>query len=74
MYRSKSYSDIQPFPPDWLDSFDVETLERLAIMTIDGGLSDSEALTMLVLTEADNSIQTARGEKGMESSGGAAVK
>jgi len=54
--------------------FDVETLERLAIMTIDGGLTDSEALTMLVLTEADNSIQTARGEKGMESSGGAAVK
>jgi hypothetical protein len=44
---SKSDPDIKPFPPDWLELFDVETLERLAIMTIDGGLTDSEALTML---------------------------
>lgn len=36
--------DIQPFPADWLELFDVETLERLAIMTIDGGLTDSGAL------------------------------
>lgn len=47
MSRSESDPDIKPFPPDWLELFDVETLERLAIMTIDGGLTDSEALTML---------------------------
>lgn len=45
--RKKEHQDTQPFPPDWLELFDVETLERLAIMTIDGGLTDSEALTML---------------------------
>jgi|GEM_PF-6530064 len=44
---SKPDPDTQPFPPDWLELFDVETLERLAIMTVDGGLTDSEALTML---------------------------
>ena len=46
MYRSKQ-PDVQPFPPDWLEIFDAETLERLAIMTVDGGLTDSEALTIL---------------------------
>lgn len=36
--------NLEPFPLDWLERFDEETLERLAIMTVDGGLSDAEAL------------------------------
>lgn len=33
-----------PFPPDWTKAFTVEQLERLAIRTVDGGMSDSDAL------------------------------
>ena len=36
--------DIKPFPADWLSRFDEGTLERLAIMTVDGGMTDQEAL------------------------------
>ena len=35
---------VLPFPPLWLKSFNEEQLERLAIMTVDGGLTDDEAL------------------------------
>lgn len=34
---------IEPFAPNWLRRFDEEELERLAIMTVDGCLSDREA-------------------------------
>lgn len=37
------------FPPEWLEKYDDTVLERLAIMTIDGGLSDDEALRILGL-------------------------
>ena len=38
---------VKPFPKEWLQKYDETILERLAIMTIDGGLSDSEALRLL---------------------------
>lgn len=34
----------EPFPADWLERFDEEQLGRLAIRTVDGGLSDADAL------------------------------
>jgi hypothetical protein len=40
---------IEPFPPGWLKRFDETMLERLAIMTVDGELSDTEALESLGL-------------------------
>ena len=40
-----------PFPLDWYQRFSDEQLERLAIMTIDGGMSDSEALKISGLLE-----------------------
>jgi hypothetical protein len=33
-----------PFPPEWLATFTTDELERLAIRTLDGGLTDQEAL------------------------------
>lgn len=46
--RHKTQSGgIIPFPPAWLQRFDEGQLERLAIMTVDGRLSDSEALRVL---------------------------
>lgn len=36
-------NEFKPFPSDWKTRFDERTLERLAIMTVDGGLSDEEA-------------------------------
>ena len=39
----------RPFPEPWIDKYDETTLERLAIMTVDGVLSDSEALKCLGL-------------------------
>jgi hypothetical protein len=35
------------FPDDWIRHFDETILERLAIMTIDGGLTDDEAFKAL---------------------------
>lgn len=35
---------VLPFPSDWIERFDEKTLERLAIMTVDGGLTDEEAI------------------------------
>jgi len=36
-----------PFPEDWLKRYDYETLERIAIMTLYGGMTDKEALEEL---------------------------
>ena len=33
-----------PFPEAWLAAFTIEQLERLAIRTVDGDLSDADAL------------------------------
>ena len=33
-----------PFPREWLDRLTPAELERLAIRTVDGGLSDADAL------------------------------
>jgi DNA primase len=38
---------VKPFPKEWLDRFDEMQLERLAIMTIDGRLTDTEAMRLL---------------------------
>ena len=38
---------IKPFPREWFQQFDETQLERLAIVTIDGRLSDQEAITLL---------------------------
>jgi hypothetical protein len=32
------------FPDSWMEAFNEVELERLAIMTVDGGLTDDEAL------------------------------
>ena len=38
---------IRPFPKEWLDNFNYSTLERLAIMTVDAGMTDAQALAAL---------------------------
>jgi DNA primase len=38
---------VNSFPSGWLTRFSDEQLERLAIMTVDGGLSDQEAMDKL---------------------------
>lgn len=38
---------IKPFPKEWLQRYDETQLERLAIMTVDGRLSDQEAMRLL---------------------------
>jgi len=40
----KTMGKVVPFPSNWLKSFNETQLERLAIMTVDGGLTDDEAL------------------------------
>jgi len=40
-----SENTITPFPGRWVKTFNETELERLAIMTVDGGLTDDEALT-----------------------------
>ena len=42
--RKNEPEEVKPFPPEWERRFDYETLERLAIRTVDAGMSDSEAL------------------------------
>jgi hypothetical protein len=37
----------RPFPPAWLEKYDTEQLERLAIMTVDGKLTDAQAECLL---------------------------
>ena len=39
-----SENAITPFPGRWIKNFNENELERLAIMTVDGGLTDDEAL------------------------------
>jgi DNA primase len=36
---------VLPFPPGWRERFTCEQLERLAVRTVDAGLSDADALT-----------------------------
>jgi hypothetical protein len=43
---------FRPFPEEWKKNFDYDTLERLAIMTVDGGMTDEEALAALQKSEA----------------------
>jgi len=38
---------VKPFPREWLEKYDETILERLAIMTVDGRLSDSETARIL---------------------------
>ena len=35
---------MKPFPPSWIAAFTIEELERLAIRTVDGTMTDYEAL------------------------------
>lgn len=35
--------EIEPFPQHWLSRYTEDELERLAIMTVDGGVSDKMA-------------------------------
>jgi hypothetical protein len=41
------YGYVRPFPPEWLERYTDDELERLAIMTFDGKLSDEEAKRIL---------------------------
>jgi hypothetical protein len=43
-----------PFPHHWPWTFSTEELERLAIMTIDGGLSDKEAEAAVLKQRREN--------------------
>ena len=45
----KAMGAVIPFPSNWLKSFNETQLERLAIMTVDGGLTDDEALRAIRL-------------------------
>lgn len=45
----KAMGAVIPFPSNWLKSFNETQLERLAIMTMDGGLTDDEALRAIRL-------------------------
>lgn len=36
--------EIKPFPREWLRRYTYEQLERLAIMTVDGEMTDEEAI------------------------------
>lgn len=42
---------VDPFHPQWLEDYTEEELERLAIMTVDGGLSDEKAVELLIESE-----------------------
>ena len=44
--KSICSGEVIPFPSEWLKLFDEGQLERLAIMTVDGGLSDKDALSL----------------------------
>ena len=39
--------DVRPFPPGWMKRYDETDLERLALMTIDGEMTDQEAVVEL---------------------------
>ncbi len=47
--RKAEPEGAKPFPPGWEERFTYEELERLAIMTIDAGLSETQALEALGL-------------------------
>ena len=44
---------VELFPSEWLKRFDETTLERLAIMTSDGRMSDEEAQMKIIESETD---------------------
>jgi len=50
---TRDKGDVLDFPSEWLKRFDEKTLERLSIMTVDGGLSDEEAQMAIVEPETD---------------------
>jgi len=45
--ETKKGEDTRPFPPEWLKRYSETELERLAILTIDGGMTDQEAVVEL---------------------------
>jgi len=53
---------VLPLPPDWLERFDITILERLCIMTVDGGLTDEEALKALNLNTPVAVVETAEAQ------------
>jgi hypothetical protein len=55
---------IKPFPKEWLQRFDEAQLERLAIMTNEGGLSDSEAERFLLSGNSPGVFQGGIRDKG----------
>jgi DNA primase len=46
--ESEPRTVFEPFPEGWKERFGIETLERLAILTVDAGLTDLEALTEVI--------------------------
>jgi hypothetical protein len=42
---------VEPFPRHWLEKYTEEQLERLAIMTVDGNLTDERAEKALERSE-----------------------
>ena len=57
-------SEPKPFPREWLKRYTVEELERLAIMTVDGGMTDEEALIELERRKKDENISSERSNIG----------
>lgn len=53
MKRQVKLDKIRPFPPEWLERFSETQLERLAIMTIDCGLTDNEAFQAMNLSKKE---------------------
>jgi hypothetical protein len=45
---------IRPFPKEWLNKFNYSTLERLAVMTVNAGMTDAQALTVLTVKPQAN--------------------
>jgi len=46
-------NEPRPFPREWLKRFTIEQLERLAIMTVDGEMTDEQALWEMKRQEAE---------------------
>ena len=51
--------EIKPFPARWLKKYTNEQLERLAIMTVDGELTDEEAEKLLERDKENGRSNTA---------------
>ena len=48
-------NEIKPFPAEWLKLYSYEQLERLALMTVDGEMTDEEAMIILERMRNENS-------------------